>query len=251
MVTSLGRTRDPHLAAGLGACTRSPRRSSIPASRRATQRARAARRGRPARRDRHDAQSRARLRDAALAGRRRRRHARDDVLFTPGSADRGVGLEQLAEDGNAAPLARGADREPARAAWSRSPRSPRRSMRQRRGLRNQVRPTRSWSTPRRATRCRSRRCSACRTTGSSHRAPRASRCSTATSRAAATSPPRSCSTISARRLDEELAIGPNTAPQQPAPNTGRADRVTTVREVTVDRYGVPSVTHIRVTLSPQ
>lgn len=50
--------------------------------------------------------------------------------------------------------------------------------------------------------------------------------------------------------DEELDVGPNTATQQPAPNTGRADRITEVREVTLERYGVPAVLHIRVTLTP-
>lgn len=50
--------------------------------------------------------------------------------------------------------------------------------------------------------------------------------------------------------DEELDIGPNTAPQQPAPNTGRPDRIAEVREVTLERYGVPEVLHIRVTLTP-
>jgi hypothetical protein len=51
-------------------------------------------------------------------------------------------------------------------------------------------------------------------------------------------------------VDEEIDVGPDTAPQQPAPNTGRADRNAQVREVTVDRYGVPVARHIRVTLTP-
>lgn len=50
--------------------------------------------------------------------------------------------------------------------------------------------------------------------------------------------------------DEELDIGPNTAPQQSAPNTGRVDRITEIREVTIDRYEVPEVLHLRVTLTP-
>jgi hypothetical protein len=50
--------------------------------------------------------------------------------------------------------------------------------------------------------------------------------------------------------DEELDVGPNTAPQQPAPNTGRVDRITEVREVTIERYPTPAVLHIRVTLRP-
>lgn len=51
--------------------------------------------------------------------------------------------------------------------------------------------------------------------------------------------------------DEELDVGPNTAPHQPAPNTGRPDRDTTVREVTLERYGVPEVLHLRVMLTPR
>jgi hypothetical protein len=51
-------------------------------------------------------------------------------------------------------------------------------------------------------------------------------------------------------LDEEIAIGPNTAPQQPAPNRGPLDPVRAVREVTADRYAVPKEAHLRVTLTP-
>jgi hypothetical protein len=50
--------------------------------------------------------------------------------------------------------------------------------------------------------------------------------------------------------DEEFDVGPNTAPQQPAPDTGRPDRTTEVRQVTLERYGVPAVLHLRVTLTP-
>lgn len=50
--------------------------------------------------------------------------------------------------------------------------------------------------------------------------------------------------------DEELDVGPNTATQQPAPDTGRDDRVVEVREVTVERYETPVIRHLRVTLTP-
>jgi hypothetical protein len=50
--------------------------------------------------------------------------------------------------------------------------------------------------------------------------------------------------------DEELDVGPNTAAQQPAPNTGRPDRTAVVREVTLERYPTPEVLHIRVTVTP-
>jgi hypothetical protein len=69
--------------------------------------------------------------------------------------------------------------------------------------------------------------------------------------------PRSCDVTSDVALydlgtesDEEPDVGPNTATQQPAPDTGRPDRVTEVREVTLERYGVPEVLHLRVTLTP-
>jgi len=52
-------------------------------------------------------------------------------------------------------------------------------------------------------------------------------------------------------VDEELDVGPSTAPQQPAPDTGRLDRIGEVREVTLERYGVPEVLHLRVTLEPR
>jgi len=49
-------------------------------------------------------------------------------------------------------------------------------------------------------------------------------------------------------LDEEIAIGPNVAPQQPAPNTGASDPNNLVR---VPAYNVPTATHLRVTLTPR
>jgi hypothetical protein len=52
-------------------------------------------------------------------------------------------------------------------------------------------------------------------------------------------------------LDEQLAIGPDTGPQQPAPNTGAADPVAQVRAVSAARYGQPASAHLRVTLTPQ
>ncbi|MDX2086946.1 MAG: spondin domain-containing protein [Kofleriaceae bacterium] len=51
-------------------------------------------------------------------------------------------------------------------------------------------------------------------------------------------------------IDEELDVGPNTAPQQLEPNTGRADSTTTVRAVTVERYEPLEEQHIRVTVTP-
>jgi hypothetical protein len=50
--------------------------------------------------------------------------------------------------------------------------------------------------------------------------------------------------------DEELDVGLNTGSQQTMPNSGRPDRVTTVREVTADKYATPVNQHIRVTLTP-
>lgn len=70
--------------------------------------------------------------------------------------------------------------------------------------------------------------------------------------------PRSCDVTTevflfdlGTEADEDLATGPDTAAQQLAPDTGRPDRVPMVREVTVDRYTVPVVMHLRVTLRPQ
>lgn len=49
-------------------------------------------------------------------------------------------------------------------------------------------------------------------------------------------------------VDEELAIGPDTGPQQPAPNTGASDPVAQVRAAS---YSVPASAHLRVTLAPK
>jgi hypothetical protein len=49
-------------------------------------------------------------------------------------------------------------------------------------------------------------------------------------------------------LSEEPAVGPNTGPQQPAPNTGPLDTDTRVREVTPLEYPEPVSTHLAVTL---
>ena len=51
-------------------------------------------------------------------------------------------------------------------------------------------------------------------------------------------------------LDEELTIGPDTGPQQGTPDTGPADPVKQVREVTSDRYSRPASAHVRVTITP-
>lgn len=51
--------------------------------------------------------------------------------------------------------------------------------------------------------------------------------------------------------DQELAIGPDTGPQQPAPDTGAADPVHQVREVAAAAYGLPASAHLRVTLTPE
>jgi len=48
-------------------------------------------------------------------------------------------------------------------------------------------------------------------------------------------------------LDQEIAIGADTGPQQPAPNTGAADPIHQVREAA---YAVPASAHLRVTLTP-
>jgi hypothetical protein len=69
--------------------------------------------------------------------------------------------------------------------------------------------------------------------------------------------PRSCDVTAevvlydlGTEIDEELDIGPNTAPQQLEPDSGRADRFPEVREVTIERYGQPEVLHLRVMLQP-
>lgn len=49
-------------------------------------------------------------------------------------------------------------------------------------------------------------------------------------------------------LDEELAIGPDTGPQQAAPDQGPADPIHLVREAD---YDVPASAHLRVTLEPR
>jgi hypothetical protein len=52
-------------------------------------------------------------------------------------------------------------------------------------------------------------------------------------------------------VDEELAIGPDTGPQQPAPNTGGPDPDAAVREVPTAIYSVPAAKHVRVTVTPE
>ncbi len=49
-------------------------------------------------------------------------------------------------------------------------------------------------------------------------------------------------------LSEEPAVGPNTSPQQPAPDTGIADPDSRVREVTPVEYPVPVSNHLKITL---
>jgi hypothetical protein len=51
-------------------------------------------------------------------------------------------------------------------------------------------------------------------------------------------------------VDQEIAIGPDTAPQQVAPDTGAADPMDLVRAVTTDRYAAPVTEHLRVTVTP-
>jgi hypothetical protein len=50
-------------------------------------------------------------------------------------------------------------------------------------------------------------------------------------------------------VDEELAIGPDTGPQQPAPDTGAADPVNLVRLVPAASYAEPVGAHLRVTIA--
>ncbi len=50
-------------------------------------------------------------------------------------------------------------------------------------------------------------------------------------------------------LDEELEVGPSTGTQQAVANTGRVDRDTLVREVTVDRFEPSLHRQLRVTLA--
>jgi hypothetical protein len=51
-------------------------------------------------------------------------------------------------------------------------------------------------------------------------------------------------------LDQELAIGPDTGPQQAGPDTGRADPVVQVRELSALDYARPASAHMRVTVEP-
>lgn len=51
-------------------------------------------------------------------------------------------------------------------------------------------------------------------------------------------------------LDEELAIGAGTGPQQPAPDSGPLDPIRQVRAVGA-RYAFPASAHLRVTLTPR
>ncbi|WP_224248342.1 spondin domain-containing protein [Hyalangium gracile] len=50
-------------------------------------------------------------------------------------------------------------------------------------------------------------------------------------------------------LSEEPGVGANIAPQQPAPNTGAADTDNKVREVSSSVYGTPVPRHLKLTIS--
>ncbi len=52
-------------------------------------------------------------------------------------------------------------------------------------------------------------------------------------------------------IDQELAIGPDTGPQQASPTSGAVDPVRQIREVPPAVYGIPASAHLRVTLTPQ
>jgi hypothetical protein len=52
-------------------------------------------------------------------------------------------------------------------------------------------------------------------------------------------------------LDQEPAIGDATGPQQSGPNVGAVDPVKPVRLVPSTQYGFPASSHLRVTLTPQ
>jgi hypothetical protein len=52
-------------------------------------------------------------------------------------------------------------------------------------------------------------------------------------------------------LDQELAIGADTGPQQSGPNTGAADPIHQFREVPTVAHPFPASAHLRVTLEPQ
>lgn len=51
-------------------------------------------------------------------------------------------------------------------------------------------------------------------------------------------------------LDQEIAIGPDTGPQQAGPDTGRPDPVAQVRELGALDYARPASAHMRVTVEP-
>jgi len=51
-------------------------------------------------------------------------------------------------------------------------------------------------------------------------------------------------------IDQEPAIGADTGPQQATPTSGALDPIRIVREVPSAVYGVPATTHLRVTLEP-
>jgi len=51
-------------------------------------------------------------------------------------------------------------------------------------------------------------------------------------------------------LDQEIAIGPDTGPQQAGPDTGRADPVAQVRALGALDYARPASAHMRVTVEP-
>jgi hypothetical protein len=52
-------------------------------------------------------------------------------------------------------------------------------------------------------------------------------------------------------INEELAIGPDTGPQEPAKNTGAADPIAQVRAVSDSEYAAPVSAHLRITIEPQ
>jgi hypothetical protein len=51
-------------------------------------------------------------------------------------------------------------------------------------------------------------------------------------------------------MDQEIAIGPDTAPQQPVPDTGVADPDDRVRAIATNEYREPVGAHLRVTITP-
>jgi hypothetical protein len=51
-------------------------------------------------------------------------------------------------------------------------------------------------------------------------------------------------------IDQRIAIGADTGPQQTGPNTGAADPIDLVREVSASSHPHPATTHLRVTLEP-